>query len=60
MGYGRQLRAALPPMTPLQREEEALDWLAELALQREAPAWDDDAPGAALQAAWGPAGTPGG
>lgn len=57
MGYGRQLRAALPPMTPVQREEEALDWLAELALQRVDPAWDDDAPGASLQAAWG-LGTP--
>ena len=43
-------------MTPVRSEEEALDWLAELALQREAPAWDDDAPGAALQSAWGPGG----
>jgi ATP-dependent DNA helicase DinG len=31
MGYGRRLRAALPPMTALSSEEEALDWLATLA-----------------------------
>ena len=31
MPYGRRLRAALPPMTRLDREEEALAWLAELA-----------------------------
>jgi ATP-dependent DNA helicase DinG len=31
MGYGRRLRAALPPMAAVQSEEEALDWLAELA-----------------------------
>lgn len=31
MPYGRRLQAALPPMTPVEREEEALDWLAELA-----------------------------
>jgi ATP-dependent DNA helicase DinG len=31
MNYGRRLRAALPPMTPLAAEEEALDWLQELA-----------------------------
>lgn len=27
MGYGRRLRAALPPMQPLREEAEALDWL---------------------------------
>ncbi|MDE2397640.1 MAG: ATP-dependent DNA helicase [Burkholderiales bacterium] len=31
MGYGRRLRAALPPMTPLDTEEQALAWLTELA-----------------------------
>jgi ATP-dependent DNA helicase DinG len=31
MGYGVRLRAALPPMGELQDEQEALDWLAELA-----------------------------
>jgi ATP-dependent DNA helicase DinG len=31
MGYGTRLRAALPPMTPLGEEAEALAWLAELA-----------------------------
>jgi ATP-dependent DNA helicase DinG len=31
MGYGRRLRAALPPMTLLGSEAEALAWLAELA-----------------------------
>jgi len=31
MGYGKRLLAALPPMGRLQDEEEALDWLAELA-----------------------------
>jgi ATP-dependent DNA helicase DinG len=31
MNYGRRLRAALPPMTPLASEDEALDWLQELA-----------------------------
>jgi ATP-dependent DNA helicase DinG len=31
MGYGRRLRAALPPMTAVHGEEEALQWLAELA-----------------------------
>jgi ATP-dependent DNA helicase DinG len=31
MGYGRRLRAALPPMTPLAGEDDALAWLAELA-----------------------------
>jgi len=31
MGYGRRLRAALPPMTAVASEEEALEWLAALA-----------------------------
>jgi ATP-dependent DNA helicase DinG len=31
MSYGRRLIAALPPMTRVQSEEEALDWLRELA-----------------------------
>ena len=31
MGYGARLRAALPPMTELSSEEDALKWLAELA-----------------------------
>lgn len=31
MGYGRRLLAALPPMGRLQDEDQALDWLAELA-----------------------------
>ncbi len=31
MGYGRRLLAALPPMGVLNEENEALDWLAELA-----------------------------
>jgi ATP-dependent DNA helicase DinG len=31
MGYGARLRAALPPMTLLSDEEQALAWLAELA-----------------------------
>ncbi len=31
MGYGRRLRAALPPMGWLDDETQALDWLAELA-----------------------------
>jgi ATP-dependent DNA helicase DinG len=31
MGYGRRLRAALPPMTPLGSEQEALAWLRMLA-----------------------------
>ncbi len=30
MGYGRTLRAALPPMRPLRDEEEALAWLREI------------------------------
>ncbi len=32
MGYGRTLRAALPPMRPVQDEAEALAWLAEIAV----------------------------
>lgn len=31
MSYGGRLRAALPPMTPLADEAQAMDWLAELA-----------------------------
>jgi hypothetical protein len=31
MGYGARLRAALPPMTAVATEAEALAWLAELA-----------------------------
>ncbi|MGL6109104.1 MAG: ATP-dependent DNA helicase [Rubrivivax sp.] len=31
MNYGARLRAALPPMTELTQEEQALGWLAELA-----------------------------
>ena len=34
MNYGRRLRAALPPMTPLVSEAEARDWLLQLAEQR--------------------------
>jgi ATP-dependent DNA helicase DinG len=34
MNYGRRLRAALPPMTPLATEAEALDWLSQLAADR--------------------------
>jgi len=30
MGYGRRLREALPPMTRLATEDEALAWLAEI------------------------------
>jgi ATP-dependent DNA helicase DinG len=30
MGYGRRLCAALPPMTRLANEGEALSWLAEI------------------------------
>ena len=33
MGYGRRLFAALPPMTRVEREAEALDWLAKLAAE---------------------------
>ena len=32
MNYGRRLREALPPMTPLTSEADALAWLAELAV----------------------------
>lgn len=35
MNYGRRLRAALPPMTPVANEGEALDWLRRLAAERE-------------------------
>ena len=31
MNYGRRLREALPPMTPLASEEQALEWLTELS-----------------------------
>jgi ATP-dependent DNA helicase DinG len=31
MRYGRRIMAALPPMGVLDSEEQALDWLAELA-----------------------------
>ena len=34
MNYGRRLREALPPMTRLMEEEQALDWLSELAADR--------------------------
>jgi ATP-dependent DNA helicase DinG len=34
MNYGRRLRAALPPMTPLATEAEALQWLSQLAAER--------------------------
>jgi len=34
MNYGRRLREALPPMTRLERESEALDWLTQLAIER--------------------------
>jgi ATP-dependent DNA helicase DinG len=34
MNYGRRLREALPPMTRLATEPEAMDWLAELAARR--------------------------
>ena len=37
MQYGKRLKAALPPMTPVTSEEEALAWLAELALAHEQP-----------------------
>ncbi|MDM4767399.1 ATP-dependent DNA helicase [Pelomonas sp. SE-A7] len=37
MNYGRRLREALPPMTRLEHEQEALDWLAELAADHELP-----------------------
>jgi ATP-dependent DNA helicase DinG len=34
MNYGRRLRAALPPMTPVSNEAEALAWLAQLNAER--------------------------
>ena len=34
MNYGRRLRAALPPMTPVANEAEALAWLEELSAGR--------------------------
>ena len=34
MNYGRRLRDALPPMTRLTEESQALDWLFELAAER--------------------------
>jgi len=34
MNYGRRLRAALPPMTPVADEAEALAWLLELNADR--------------------------
>lgn len=37
MPYGRRLVAALPPMTRLQTEQEALDWLAHLAPEADLP-----------------------
>jgi ATP-dependent DNA helicase DinG len=37
MQYGKRLRAALPPMTAVTSEEQALAWLAELAAARDAP-----------------------
>ena len=36
MNYGRRLRAALPPMTPLADEQQVLDWLALLNEERQA------------------------
>ena len=39
MPYGRRLVAALPPMTPVAGEAQALAFLAELAAQREAALW---------------------
>jgi len=33
MGYGRRLFAALPPMTRVEREAEAIDWLTTLAAE---------------------------
>jgi ATP-dependent DNA helicase DinG len=38
MGYGRRLRAALPPMTVVESEGEVLQWLAELERVRSGPA----------------------
>lgn len=37
MGYGARLRAALPPMSPVETEEQALGWLEELAGRRTCP-----------------------
>ena len=37
MSYGRRLLAALPPMTRLDSEAEALAWLGELARPAPAP-----------------------
>ena len=37
MNYGRRLREALPPMTAVADEDEALAWLRELAAARAAP-----------------------
>jgi len=34
MNYGRRLRAALPPMTAVANEAEALAWLEELSASR--------------------------
>jgi ATP-dependent DNA helicase DinG len=34
MNYGRRLRAALPPMTPVANEAEALEWLQRLNEER--------------------------
>jgi ATP-dependent DNA helicase DinG len=34
MNYGKRLRAALPPMTQVANEAEALAWLSELASRR--------------------------
>ncbi len=36
MNYGKRLREALPPMTRLESEDEALDWLASLQAERAA------------------------
>jgi ATP-dependent DNA helicase DinG len=36
MGYGRRLRGALPPMTRLDTEAEAIEWLEELSATRTA------------------------
>jgi ATP-dependent DNA helicase DinG len=36
MGYGKRLLRALPPMTALQEEADALAWLDELALDHTA------------------------
>jgi ATP-dependent DNA helicase DinG len=36
MNYGRRLRAALPPMTPVATEADAHAWLDSLAAERQA------------------------